>query len=90
MEKVPRFVSILGLRYSVMECELIGMDGCINPGQQRIVISDSLSREKKIQTYLHELVHGIFEQLGYNDLYEDERLTQGMAIGLYEALKEDE
>ena len=40
------------------------------------MLRKGMPREKREQTYLHELVHGILDQLGYLELYEDEHLVQ--------------
>lgn len=83
----PKSVSILGITYKVRRKRLPdGEDGFILPRRQQIVIGKHLSEEKTQQVLIHEVVHGILDQLGYLDLYEDEHLVQGMAIGLHEAL----
>ena len=84
---LPKAVSILGISYDVVTDEMEdGDDGYISPRKQRIAIREGLSQEKREQVYLHELVHGILDQLGYSELYEDEHLVQGLAIGLHQAL----
>lgn len=84
---IPRHVSILGITYKVRRKSLPdGEDGYIVPRDQLIVLGRHLGREKARQVLLHEVVHGILDQLGYLDLYEDEHLVQGLAIGLHEAL----
>ena len=83
---LPEAVSILGITYRVKRKSLPdGEDGYIVPRKQRIVLGKHLSEEKAEQVLVHEVVHGILDQLGYLDLYEDERLVQGLAIGLHEA-----
>ena len=82
----PETVSILGITYRVKRKRLPdNEDGYIVPRKQRIVLGKHLSDEKAEQVLIHEVVHGILDQLGYMDLYEDERLVQGLAIGLHEA-----
>ena len=89
MELLP-CVNILGIQYAVELADMEdGEDGCISPRRQTITLSKGLTREKVEQTYLHELVHGILDQLGYLDLHEDEHLVQGLAIGLHQALKSE-
>lgn len=85
-EHLPKSVSILGLTYRVRRKRLPNKeDGYIHPSKQLIVLNKHLGKEKARQTLVHEVVHGILDQLGYLDLYEDERLVQGLAIGLCEA-----
>lgn len=83
---LPSSVSILGITYRVKRKRLPdGEEGYIDPKKQLIVLDRRLSDEKAEQVLLHEVVHGILDQLGYLDLYEDEHLVQGLAIGLHEA-----
>ena len=84
---LPDAVSILGITYRVKRKRLPdGEDGYILPRNQKIVLGRHLSEEKAEQVLIHEVVHGILDQLGYLELYEDERLVQGLAIALHEAL----
>ena len=86
----PDSVSILGITYRVRRKRLPdGEDGYILPRKQAIVLDKHLSAEKSRQVLVHEVVHGILDQLGYLDLYEDEKLVQGLAIGLCEAFPEE-
>lgn len=85
---LPSTVNILGIPYEVVTEEMEdGEDGCISPKKQRITLRDGMCEEKRTQVYLHELVHGLLDQLGYAELYEDEHLVQGLAIGLHQALQ---
>ena len=86
--ELPATVDILGIPYEVVTEEMEdGEDGCISPRKQRITLREGMCEDKCAQVYLHELVHGILDQLGYSELYEDEHLVQGLAIGLHQALK---
>ena len=84
--EVPRSVSVLGLAYAVETADMDGEDGSVSPARQLIRLSSGLSAEKREQVFLHELVHALLDQLGYADLYGDEHLVQGLAIGLHQAL----
>lgn len=84
---IPARVSIFGIPYDVcFETMEDGEEGCISPMAQRITLRKDMTREKTEQVYLHELVHGILDQLGFSELYEDEQLVQGLAVGLHMAL----
>ena len=84
---IPRTVNVLGLTYRV---ERGGTepdeDGACSPSKLLISIREGLCREKEEQVFLHELVHAILTGLAYDEQYEDERLVQGLAIGLHQAL----
>ena len=85
--EIPNTVSILGVPYEVAVGEMEdGEDGSISPRRQLITLREGMCEEKRAQVYLHELIHGILDQLGYAELYGDEHLVQGLAIGLHQAL----
>ena len=86
---IPQSVDIMGLTYKVA----VGVvsrdaDGVIDPYEQAIIISGGMTPERTRQTFVHEVVHGIFEQMGRNDLYGDEQLTCFLSIALCGAFPE--
>lgn len=83
---LPSEVNILGLLYKITREELIETDGYISPRDQKISIDSRLSEAKERQVYLHEVIHGVLDQLGYAELYENEQLVQGLAVGIHQAL----
>ena len=78
-------VPILGITYTIAFEELDDENGYISPRRQHIGIRHGMNDELVQQTVLHEIIHGVLDQLGYHELYEDERLVQGLAIGLHQA-----
>jgi hypothetical protein len=91
--KPTNTVNILGLTYTVELVPYILRDeyriGQLDPERQEIKILDSLSGELAAQTLLHEIIHGILKQLKRFDEDNDERLVQGLALGMYDCLKDD-
>lgn len=84
-----RTINVLGVPYQiVIGGTEPGEDGSCSPSLRTIRIRDGLCPEKMSQVIYHELVHAILDQLSYSDLYEDECLVQGLAIGLHQALGE--
>lgn len=84
---VPKRVLVLGVPYSVkFDDAETDEDGSCDPSLRKIQIRKEMCKEMTVQVYLHELVHAILAQLGYDEEYEDERLVQGLAIGLHQAL----
>lgn len=83
---IPNSVSVLGIPYKVEHggCEP-DEDGWCSPSKRVIGIREGLCREKEEQTFLHELLHAILQQLAREE-YEDEQLVQGLAIGLHQSL----
>lgn len=84
---IPETVSILGVPYRVERggCEP-DEDGYCSPTKRAIGIREGLCREQEEQVFLHELVHAILDRLAYEDEYGNERLVQGLAIGLHQSL----
>lgn len=91
--KATNTVNILGLAYTVECVPYILRDeyriGQLDPERQEIKILDSLSEELAAQTLLHEVIHGILKQLKFFEEDNDEKLVQGLAIGMYDCLKDD-
>lgn len=80
-------INICGIPHEVIEtndnfknnnCGMIDYIKC------KIYINPELSEEAKIETLCHEIVHGMFCHLGYNDLAENETLVQGLANAIYQ------
>lgn len=88
---LPEKVAILGLDYKVEVVEVVdgqeALWGKIDYENLSIRIDASLSDARKQQTLLHEILHGILEELGYRKLNEDENAVQGIAAVLYCVLK---
>ena len=84
---IPEKVTVLGVPYTV---EIGGIEpdenGTCSPSTRKIRLREGMCPEETAQTYLHELVHAILAGLARNEEYEDETLTQGLAIGLQMAL----
>ena len=43
-----------------------------------------MSQESKDEALCHEIVHGIFVHLGYNDYAQDEQLVQALGNAIYQ------
>jgi hypothetical protein len=87
----PSTINILGTPYTVRRVPYIGRDGFvmgeIRHEEQEIVILDTLKDQLAGIALLHEIVHGILTHLRYDETC-NEKLVQGLAIGLYQALGE--
>jgi len=84
-------VDILGLTYTIRIVPIIDKDthtlGQIRYVEQEILLEDGMPEQRSNQTLMHEILHGILEQLGYDDLNENEERVQGIASALYQTLK---
>ena len=81
-------VNICGVPHTVVECEdRFDMDchfGQIDYRACEIRINKNMSDARKIETICHEMVHGIFVHLGYNEYVENEQLVQALGNAIYQ------
>lgn len=89
---IPDKVDILGLEYSVKLKDRVSREddcnGMIYYDSQEIIIDKHLKKGKQEQVFIHELIHGILEQLGYDDTNNDEHLVQSLAVSLHQIFKQ--
>lgn len=83
-------VSICGIPHKVRFVDdTFCSDSChfgqIDYKKCEICISNGMSKEMEEQTLVHEILHGIFFNLGYNDLTGDEKLVQSLASAIYQS-----
>ena len=83
-------LNILGLIYEVERVPYVCRDeyrlGQIDFVSQKISIDESISLEKAHVVLLHEILHGIFEGLGFNEECQNESMIQGLATALHQCL----
>lgn len=81
-------VKILGTIYKISEVEVVNKGeprkGEINYLTGEIKIDRTMPEDFKNQTLMHEILHAVFEALGYADLGEDEEKVQGIASALHQ------
>lgn len=86
-------IKIMSSNYQINEVEKIDYErttiGKIYYQEEKIEIDKSLTENLKIETLIHEVLHGILEKLGYDDLNDDEQKVQSIASTLYLVLKEN-
>lgn len=87
-------IQILGLTYRISEVECVNKEelrrGEINFLTNEIRIDQSLPEDLKGQVLVHEVLHAIFDLLGYEDLCSDENKVQGIATALYELVQSNQ
>jgi hypothetical protein len=86
-------VNILGLTYSIEEVDVVNKmiprQGEIDFVSQTIKIDKEMSEDRKNIVLLHEVIHGICEQLGFDEVGDNERVVQGLAVALYQVFNEE-
>lgn len=86
-------IKILGLIYKIAEVECVSKEelrkGEINFLTNEIRIDKNMPDDLKEQVLIHEVLHAIFDLLGYEDLCTDENKVQGIATALHQVLKEN-
>ena len=60
--------------------------GKIDYDKETIEISNKYSQKQQNATFLHELVHGIFEKLDLDDLRRNEQIVNQVSSTLYEVI----
>ena len=81
-------VNICGIPHKVIECEdNFNVDthfGQIDYKTCEIRINKDMTQENKDEALCHEIIHGIFVHLGYNDYSQDEQLVQALGNAIYQ------
>ena len=81
-------INILGVLFTVEEVPVVNKNeprkGEINYLTNVIKIDESMPVSLKNQTLMHEILHAVFDLLGYQNLAEDEEKVQGIATALHQ------
>lgn len=90
-----KFINICGIPHRVVEQSDYfdsGEYGEIDYQKCVITINKCMDENEKKETLCHEIVHGILEHMGYNELSQDERFVQALANGINQTfdIKEQE
>ena len=82
-------VIICGIPYTIKEVNVIDdvssgkILGRIEYGKQEIQVRSDLPKEAKEETIIHEMVHGILEHIGEDELTVNEKFVQQLANAIY-------
>lgn len=81
-------INILGVDFTVEEVECVSKEelrkGEVNYLTGEIKLDKSMPGKMKDQVLMHEILHAIFDMLGYDELSEDEQKVQGIATALHQ------
>lgn len=90
---IPITVKVAGVDYVVEYKDFIEINGNRNYqgacwyGESKIEIMNDLSETKKQQVFVHELVHAIFNEAGFDE--QDEDTVNRIGIVLHQVLRDN-
>lgn len=86
--------NVLGIKVTVKEVPVVDKykpaAGEYDPLTNTITLDESLPRDLKGQTLMHELLHAICHLTGQYDIYEDETAIQSLSTALYYLFKNNQ
>lgn len=89
---IPLQVNVAGIDYTVQYQDGMmknySLLGQVLYAESTIDIDSSMSQSKKEQVFIHELVHAIFNEAGYDE--QDEEMVNRLSIILYQVLKQND
>jgi len=91
---IPLQVNVAGIDYVVVYQDDMmkkhNLMGEVVYPEAAITIDSSMCQHKKEQVFVHELVHAIFNEAGYQDQEQDEGMVNRLSIVLYQVLKQND
>lgn len=89
-----KHIRILGVDYEVKEVEIINDDpflcGLCRYDTNEILIKRSISEDNKKIILIHEVIHAILGNLGFENENENENLINSLSSVLYQILKDND
>lgn len=86
-------IRILGIDYSVREVQLINDDdtimGLCRYQANEILIKKGLSDADKKITLIHEILHAVLGQLGFENENDNENMIKSLSTSLYLVIREN-
>lgn len=91
---LPAKVKVAGVTYDVVEVPMVQIyddknySGACHYDKTKIEILEDMSECRKEQVFVHELVHAVFNEAGFDE--HDEDLVNRLGIVLYQVLKDND
>ena len=87
-------IKILGEIFEVTEVDVIEEDfnilGQVNHTKNVIYLKSDLPDDKKKVTLIHEILHVIFEELGFVNEHDNEHLVKSLSESIYQVFTENQ
>ena len=84
-------IDLLGINYEIKDEEIVDEDinclGMIDYKKQDIYIKKSLKTDLRNVTIIHEILHGILQHTGNDELNQDEDLINRLSTSIYQVFK---
>lgn len=88
---LPSNVTIAGIKYKIKEIDGLSeehnLGGQILYERGIIKIDSGMCDDKKEQVLIHEILHSVFNEAGYNE--QDEDMVNRLGVVLYQVLKDN-
>lgn len=88
---LPQNVNILGINFEVLEVEVVNKEiprkGEIDFLKNVIKVDESMPADSKEQVLIHEILHGILDLLGLDEINENEYAVQSIATAIHHVFK---
>lgn len=86
-------IKVLSQEYKIQEVPVISQGdsyaGFIDHFENTIFLCSTLNKDKKEVTLLHEILHAIFSQLGFDEEHDNEHLINSLANSVYQVLMDN-
>lgn len=92
-DKIELLGSVIRTVYDQQLLDEVGEFGRYIPGHNEIVLAKNyknkeMNNDHLFELYVHELIHAMFDKLGYEEINEDEKLIKGFSNLLVQVLKQ--
>lgn len=91
--QLPKLITVLSQTFEIIEIDSIDFEapvlGKITHHENTIHICRKLSTDRKKVVLLHEILHSIFEQLGFEEEHDNEHLINSLSTSIYQVLKQN-
>lgn len=87
---IPKTFQLFGENFKVKQLKKVDRKdswGDYNPAKNIIAVKKGLQQDQREQSYFHEIVHCILDNLGHEELHRNEVFVDTFAKALHQILK---
>lgn len=86
----PKSVKVLNLTFQIAEKDVIEFGstlvGQIDHIKQEISLLKHMKEERKKKVLIHEILHSVLEQLGFQEEHQDEQLINCLSTAIFQLM----